>query len=613
MPLDIIGILLRFQVAGQQKVTQALNSLNKNLQKTTTATNNLTAAGKKAATQNTQTAASVKVYAGAALSFAAQGFIMLGAIRAITAAAKKQVQAIFENTDEYEALAESVDRVQRAFVAAIIPFDETLELMERGAFLANKMADNMLTLSAIVEGIRAIPVPEIVPGGGFLAQIGILAAGGGQEQFAEAFNARLEEQGRAMSTTADEATNYDRAIQSLLQSTQRFDQVLERNAEALAKVNEQFNAAQASATGKLFSRLAQIQVDFQKDVAKIDSTALKSRSRAFANFERQITEMQQREVDNRERLRQQNQLEREFATRRFQLNQIQGERQFQSARGFLVAEGDVLAIERLDEQYRIEQETQEENFRLQEQRTEAMFRLQLRFQEQAMRQQVAALGDALKLQLEAIEESRQERIAAQKDQAAEETMEAKQAFGQQIADALAAQIEQTNNLKTQLAERETAMAESLAALIRANDLAAPQVMEAWRLIYGPNAQFDQLITQALARANRRMIQFGNILRGVGGGGGRGLPFLPITMRAHGGDDIVTRPTLFMAGEAGPERVITQPMGSMGGNVSVSWRGGPIQVQGSGLEGADVSGLGNSIVEGLMINLSGAIQNARGVR
>lgn len=609
MPLDIIGILLRFQVAGQQKVTQALNSLNKNLQKTTTATNNLTAAGKKAAAQNAKTAASIKAYSTIAASFVIQGLVMFGVIQKITRAAREQAQAIFENTDEYEALAEASDRVQRAFFAAILPFDETLELMERGAFLANQFADNLLTLSAIIAGIRAVDVPEFVPKGAtFGFQVAQLAGGEGQAAFSEAFNARIEEQGRAMESTAEEATNYDRAINSLLQSTQRFDQVLERNAQAIAKVNEQFNQAQASATGKLFSRLHQIQLDFQKNVTKIDAAALKSRTRAFANFERQITEMQQREVDNRERLRQQNQLEREFATRRFQLSQIQSERQFQSDRGFLVAEGDVLAIERLDERHRIEQLDREENFRLQEQQTEAMFRLQLRFQEQAMRQQIAALGTALKEQLASIEENRQERIAAQKELAEEERMEAKQAFGQQIADALAAQIEQTNNLKAQLAEREAAMAESLANLIRQNNLAAPQVMEAWRAIYGPNAEFDQLITQAIARNTRRLMQ---LQRGITGG--RRTPFLPITMRAHGGDDIVTRPTLFMAGEAGTERVITQPMGSIGGNVSVSWKGGPIQIQGSGLEGADVSGLGNQLVEGLMISLSSAVQNARGVR
>lgn len=53
--------------------------------------------------------------------------------------------------------------------------------------------------------------------------------------------------------------------------------------------------------------------------------------------------------------------------------------------------------------------------------------------------------------------------------------------------------------------------------------------------------------------------------GTSDGAGGPTTWGPVVPRAMGGDDYVTRPTLFLAGEAGPERVRVDPQGSAGYN------------------------------------------------
>lgn len=53
--------------------------------------------------------------------------------------------------------------------------------------------------------------------------------------------------------------------------------------------------------------------------------------------------------------------------------------------------------------------------------------------------------------------------------------------------------------------------------------------------------------------------------GTSDGAGGATTWGPVVPRARGGDDFVTKPTLFLAGEAGPERVRVDPQGSRGFN------------------------------------------------
>lgn len=53
--------------------------------------------------------------------------------------------------------------------------------------------------------------------------------------------------------------------------------------------------------------------------------------------------------------------------------------------------------------------------------------------------------------------------------------------------------------------------------------------------------------------------------GTSDGAGGATTWGPVVPRATGGDDIVTKPTLFLAGEAGPERATFTPVGNGGGS------------------------------------------------
>jgi hypothetical protein len=86
---------------------------------------------------------------------------------------------------------------------------------------------------------------------------------------------------------------------------------------------------------------------------------------------------------------------------------------------------------------------------------------------------------------------------------------------------------------------------------------------------------DRLIDKFQELIDKIINQLGPAIEGIPGvpsgpsGGGNGSPdSIPFGgAQANGGDYVVSRPTMFLAGEAGPERATFTPLGGRGGDTS----------------------------------------------
>jgi len=133
------------------------------------------------------------------------------------------------------------------------------------------------------------------------------------------------------------------------------------------------------------------------------------------------------------------------------------------------------------------------------------------------------------------------------------------------------------------------------------------------------ATYVQIFTDAI---NHAMNGLTTLTSQAGRIGGRSrMPTFPTNQTpfphyAHGTDQVVSSPTPFMAGERGAERVIVQPLSpiGVGGNVSMSWHGGPIPIHGTGaMDNIDTSAIGNAIAQGLVQEMARSFSSIRGTR
>ena len=452
-----------------------------------------------------------------------------------------------------------------------------------------------------------------------------------EESALDAVNKRMEE----FLAKAEEQKS---ATSDLVSLSQKWTGALTTHAEKQQEVTDQYTTNVQVIQAQYYQKLFNVDRKYNKAVGKINADALKSREKAYANYAKQLAAAQRRV-----RLAERNDaarhaLEMEFARRRYNLSRLQNERMYQYQRGMLVAEGDVLAIEDLDARYELERQAQEENFKLQMEQAEAMYRLQQRIQRETNREQMAMLRAALNEQLQAIEEARRERLDEAKATHVEEKAEAGTWAGEQMADEYTRQQKLLEQNDEYLENMRKKTAEGLVKIAQEYGLSEEQIAQIAREGFGADgeivrligeglraqellaSQFEAIWTRAARNVRLSLAQVAAALAAVrmppggiptGGSGGYGRRG---RTRQYGGKDIVTKPTWFLAGERNqPERVTVQPLSPIGGALTLGWRGGPIPLQGQGLEGADLSGLGDSITQGIMAEVRGSILGYRGQR
>jgi len=552
--------------------------------------------------------------------------------RKIRTAIIDTVKELYEETQEYKALTDAMNDYRRVATQVITT---TMQL----PLVMDALAKRLVTLTQL-QALWGANLQMI--GGTFGAFIDQLRKGekidvyGALTAGYDAAKSSLIKSAELMAIAGEGAKDYSSQVLSLVSQMRTFNEAAAAQATAIRQIEQAFKDASAVARGQYAASLMQIEIDLQKQVSSINKKALASRAKTYENYQDKLKSLQRDGQKAQQNDAERHALEMEFAQRRHNLSLLQNERMYQYSRGMLVAEGDVLAIEDLDARYQLEKQAAEENFALQQQQAEAMFRLQAKIQSEAMRDQVAALQLGLRDQLAEIENGRREEIAEAQAAAQEKEAQAADEYATALAAAMEAQQEELKAQEEGQLEREKALADFLIDMGRELGIGYDAALGIAKQYFDVGGTFDslmktewerqatyvQVFTNAINTAINAITVLGNRAQAIGGRGGVRpvLPTSPIGGRrdlyAHGTDTIISSPTNIGVGERGPERVIVQPLSpiGVGGNVSMSWRGGPIPIHGTGaMSGIDEGAMGNAIAQGIVDQMALSFSSIRGSR
>jgi len=396
-----------------------------------------------------------------------------------------------------------------------------------------------------------------------------------------------------------------RSLHSIADHLLRRQRLIDDNADRIHKINLQHR-----------DRTEDIEIRHQQRLAKIERDYQRNKASRLRKYNRRVDEEGddfrlkelQAERDHLQELR--------HMRERYQLTTLQNERMYNYERMMLVAEGDVLAIEDLDARYGLEQRARKENQQQRTRETKEEFREDQTQRLEKHRLELDQLKDAYEDQLVELRLQLEEQQLEAEIQRDEAMRQEQRDYDQRLRD----QAESHESEMTQWAEHWANVADQA-------ELGAAEVTRIIRDYFGPGGETSQIIQSFLARYQQLMDIYANIekiksqvasttpapfVRPPIGASEEILGYWQYAGRPYqfGGSGLVTRPTLVPMGESGPERFSVQPV-SMGGSLVLQWGGGPIPVHGTGnLSGMDLSGIGDVIAKGLVIEISNQLSGRR---
>jgi len=476
-----------------------------------------------------------------------------------------------------------------SFASRIATLPNLLELMFGGPASWGKLANNFGALAKDIAG-----------GGLTMAMDDMMAA------FKTSFEAGAEAMG-LLNNELDQTPSYIDKINSnpieldldpLVDQLMAYEDLVSRHLEKLNEIERSYQRDLETASKK-----------YNDTVRDIERSSQTDRDRAWRKYHNDVQDAQRDANRQLEQDAEKHRLEMLYAQLEYLNRMTQSERMYLYERSKLVAEGDVLAIEDLDARHALEQQAEQENYDLQVKRMEDMYALQRKEMEQALRDQIESLKRALQEQLAEIDAREQERKAAAKENYEQDREQAKQERAQRLAEE---EADYAASLK--------AWAQHWADMQKQTELSSQQIANIIRDYFGDGAVADQILKDFNERAQQYLklkMQLSTSLSGTGGGNSgtsysdlvRGNTPSRYRTRAFGGTDIVSRPTMFMAGEAyRPEMVSVSPLQQSGGAIRLSWDGSAIPVNGTGnMSGMDLTGLGDAIAQGIVMNMGNALR------
>lgn len=355
------------------------------------------------------------------------------------------------------------------------------------------------------------------------------------------------------------------------------------------------------------TRVDRIERRHQINVDRIHRSAQMDRDRAIRSYNRRRAAMEDRRRAAERDLEAEHLLKLEQNRREYMLREMQSEAMYQYERSVLFARGDVLAIEDLDARNALEKEARRQNFEEQQRQERENYALRLQQQKDQFKEQLEDLKAMLDEQLKEISIREAERVAEAAIRREEELAEARKNYQEQVD-----------------AEKEShkrsldAWAEYWVKLAQKFDLGLEQIKTILRTFLGSGGEVDNIMTAFETRWQEYMSKLAqmkalleSMKRSVGSlwpqGRGVGIPGRDFPFQ-YGGGGFFSSPTSIRVGEHGTEMVSISPMTSLT-NVNVRWVGGAIPIQGSGLEGANLSGLGDTIAQGLLVGLERGLTRA----
>jgi len=522
-------------------------------------------------------------------------------------AAQAQFNAIMERTNELldagarEAL-EEVDSYKQ-LTAAWADFKNVFSAVMGQAGVLDVFTKAIRTfiqeaivIGTVVSTIASSFTKMGTAGGGMAEFMRQLTGGGFEADLAENRARALEALGffedevspeeREYAVTEFKEPNYEPIIKQLIKREELFEKHNE-NIEKIQTKHEQ--------------KLADIELRHENEVRRVERSALRSRERAIRAHTLKVEDATIKHLSKVINMETKYQLKLLQETRKFQIDQLQNERLYQYERSLLVAEGDVLGIEDLDARHALEKQKDEENFSDKQTANAETHAQRMAREEEQFQEALDQMIRHLEAQIEEIRIREQDQL----EDAALRRQQAREAAAQDLVQQLENEqtrheksLEQWNQYWTQVARQAKVGAAEITAILEE--------------FFGPSGEADGIITDYMARHQMRQEYEARVAGIVGPGGSfsETMPWEETPVgKAYGGSGIVSSPTLFKAGEDGPERYSFEPMTSIGRSMSISWEGGPIPVSGSGMEGADLSGVGDVIAQGLVVAIMGELRRS----
>jgi len=400
------------------------------------------------------------------------------------------------------------------------------------------------------------------------------------------FEDEVSPEEREYAVTEFKEPNYEPIIKQLIKREELFEKHNE-NVEKIQIKHEQ--------------KLADIELRHENEVRRVERSALRSRERAVRAHALKVEDATIKHLSKVIDMETKYQLKLLQETRKFQIDQLQNERLYQYERSLLVAEGDVLGIEDLDARHALERQADEENFSDKQTASAETHAQKMSREEEQFQEALNQMIRHLEAQIEEIRIREQDQL----DDADLRRQQAREAAAQDL-------VQQLENEQTRHEKSLEQWNQYWTDVARQAKVGAAEITAILEEFFGPSGEADGIITDYMARHQMRQEYEARVAGIVGPGGttSERMPWEETPVgKAYGGSGIVSSPTLFKAGEDGPERYSFEPMTSIGRSMSLSWEGGAIPVSGSGMEGADLSGVGDVIAQGLVIAIMGELRRS----
>ncbi|MHA2220066.1 MAG: hypothetical protein ACXACY_29600, partial [Candidatus Hodarchaeales archaeon] len=260
------------------------------------------------------------------------------------------------------------------------------------------------------------------------------------DELVEAMEGSLERQNGALDDNVNALNERREALLAQAAVLKQVEGIENNYSKAVAKATESYNKSIAK---------------LEKDLAKARQKATEKMTKALAKLEKDAGESRAKILEDarREEIEKQKDLYREMEQerRRFELSQLQSMRRFKLSERRLQAEGDILGLIRLREDFDLQQKEAKENYDLNKDEQKKAAEEQLRKQREDVQRRLEELDQEIQERRSEITQGYQEEL--------EELVKSNQ---ERKAEALASYQEQLQDLKDGRAEQLKVLARSLA-------------------------------------------------------------------------------------------------------------------------------------------------------
>lgn len=375
----------------------------------------------------------------------------------------------------------------------------------------------------------------------------------GYEEMLPTVFTKFEDLGRVEEVSLDRGTE---AMQRQIAAIKEQQAALEKRAEILKQVEQihvdyqravadeekRYAEEVAKFNQQLAKKQLEIEEKHQKNLRKLEEEAARKEADIRADYARQSLE------DERKR-----NMELQHERERFQLSQLQSLRRFQQSEKWLRAEGDILGLMRLREDYAIQQQEEQENRDLQLRQDEETYREQQRLQQEEFQRRLEELRQETERRRQEVQESYLEELRDLQEANAEQRAEMERAHQERLQDAIEARNRNLEDLGRALQAEGEITEEGMAQIAAEIGKVFGDQGAADALINGWSTRAESAIAQTLNTIAQQMAALNQAISSLESGTpqitpenfqmGQGPRQPRYGMRA-GGSGVITGPAVF---------------------------------------------------------------------